>query len=147
MDLPLGRPYYFVTVLHRIVSILVLMDLPLGPCHYRSSTRTWICFNPCFNGSASRTEIQLSTKYIETLSFNPCFNGSASRTRVQDYTGYAGFQVSILVLMDLPLGHADESWTTAWRALCFNPCFNGSASRTSVWPSPGPGSPRFQSLF
>jgi len=62
----------------------------------------YICFNPCFNGCSSATDIPTQEK-IAAKSFNPCFNGCSSAT-IQGSCSidFAG-SVSILVLMDVPL--------------------------------------------
>ncbi len=60
------------------------------------------CFNPCFNGSDSKSETVAQERRPDE-SFNPCFNGSDSK-RV--CTGKVSARVR-----------------------CFNPCFNGSDSK------------------
>jgi len=61
--------------------------------------------------------------------FNPCFNGSSSSTDVlQNGITLVG-NVSILVLMEVPLQPPEAKEEIA-RKGSFNPCFNGSSSST-----------------
>ncbi len=60
------------------VSILVLMDVPLELSTYYSAIHGMSCFNPCFNGCASRICLRCGEHFV-TICFNPCFNGCASR--------------------------------------------------------------------
>jgi len=85
-------------------------------------------FNPCCSGSASRT-INSKTYNVVGYSFNPCCSGSASRTARRGSSRRRGSSVSILVVLDQPLGHSrrDDGRRPCH---CFNPCCSGSASRT-----------------
>ena len=115
-----------------IVSILVVLDQPLGqkryffitaqrysfnPCCSGSASRTpsaiqpgvaALGFNPCCSGSASRT-IHPATGELLEISFNPCCSGSASRTVCTEWTVLALLYVSILVVLDQPLGRSRHS--------------------------------------
>ena len=89
-----------------------------------------MCFNPCFNGSNTYTDIEdLPDEAIDQC-FNPCFNGSNTYTWFSVCFCNNFYLVSILVLMDLilipficPLLHTST-------ILSFNPCFNGSNTYT-----------------
>ena len=86
-------------------------------------------FNPCFSGSCSRIS-QGVMRLGRLESFNPCFSGSCSRISERFQRVNDGYNVSILVLVDL----AHESGSTLDRATeiaSFNPCFSGSCSR--IW--------------
>ena len=43
------------------------------------------CFNPCFNGTYSLTEIELHRQKIHFQCFNPCFNGTYSLTNTKKF--------------------------------------------------------------
>ena len=58
------------------------------------------CFNPCFNGYYTYTNVELGIQLVSYLCFNPCFNG------------YYTYTIGATVTVDTP-------------QLCFNPCFNG----------------------
>ena len=64
-----------------------------------------LCFNPCFNGTYSLTELGDPKTTLGSISFNPCFNGTYSLTDVAE---------------------GEEVGTVG----CFNPCFNGTYSLT-----------------
>jgi len=63
---------------------------------------------------------------IAKLSFNPCFNGSMYKNEMQESHSGRGTEVSILVLMDLCI----KTFVVAVKEFdietSFNPCFNGS---------------------
>jgi len=54
--------------MHYIVSILVFVELALGP-HYKTTSKGLIaCFNPCFHGTRSRTPMSPELdQYIEVF--------------------------------------------------------------------------------
>ena len=61
-----------------------------------------ICFNPCFNGTYSLTQLG-AFFLLEKYRFNPCFNGTYSLTMIQKSTKIKPKKVLILVLMELTL--------------------------------------------
>ena len=85
--------------------------------------------------------------------FNPCFNGSSSSTQDDEDDGLEDYEVSILVLMEVPLQRGRKACRETKAgvsilvlmevplqlnaesgisgALSFNPCFNGSSSSTN----------------
>ncbi len=78
--------------------------------------------------------------------FNPCFNGSDSKSPSRNQSVVTRICVSILVLMEVTL-KADSSHLSCRTYWGFNPCFNGSDSKSfRLWP-PYPGYRSFQSLF
>ncbi len=85
------------------VSILVLMEVTLKGQKRTERRLISMCFNPCFNGSDSKSRVDC-WKSRKALGFNPCFNGSDSKSPdsfMQPLSQHPGF----------------------------NPCFNGSDSK------------------
>jgi len=62
------------------VSILVVLDQPLGQTVFLLNQFIAGGFNPCCSGSASRT-LSKTSYSLRDFSFNPCCSGSASRTK------------------------------------------------------------------
>src|SRR5659263_569287 len=104
------------------------MDVPLEFLGSGVQETNRSCFNPCFNGCASRIPSN-SLLYPIMACFNPCFNGCASRIPPL-HAVFVSLRVSILVLMDAPLEYVSITTFISGSA-CFNPCFNGCASRIS----------------
>ncbi len=46
--------------------------------------RVIICFNPCFNGTTSATNVISDYNAKSEYSFNPCFNGTTSATCISE---------------------------------------------------------------
>ena len=72
-----------------LVSILVLMDVTLQQRARKRRKWNYECFNPCFNGCYSSTNVLIYGDQI-VISFNPCFNGCYSSTytwRITDCNG------------------------------------------------------------
>src|SRR5659263_283678 len=101
MDVPLESSFRKSTMSNLYVSILVLMDVPLEFLGSGVQETNRSCFNPCFNGCASRIPSN-SLLYPIMACFNPCFNGCASRIPPL-HAVFVSLRVSILVLMDVPL--------------------------------------------
>ncbi len=90
------------------VSILVLVDVPL---EYNARTKNHIaivCFNPCFSGCASWIAYQTFVMK-RGGSFNPCFSGCASWIWCKRRIIWQMNNVSILVLVDVPLEYESRS--------------------------------------
>ena len=78
--------------------------------------------------------LQQVKKLADTIKedcFNPCFNGSSSSTDVYSIGCYIHIVVSILVLMEVPLQQRTLK-KGGFKMLGFNPCFNGSSSSTNM---------------
>jgi len=91
-------------------------------CSWTSS-----CFNPCCHGSPARaptTERGLTG----TVGFNPCCHGSPARAVGPPPLSPPRQPVSILVVMDHPLGPLNGCPTDTL-AVGFNPCCHGSPAR------------------
>ena len=133
------------------------------------SSPSIIGFNPCFSGLASST-LQIGSGNIFGKCFNPCFSGLASSTNERRAGELEENIVSILVLVDQPLRHAEKvnsfsTFTVSILVLvdqplrlrgkmppnafatCFNPCFSGLASSTKRFNAHAPMVKEFQSLF
>ena len=65
----------------KLVSILVLMELPLQPQMVWLKLKIMFRFNPCFNGTTSATNSFKSGLFWCCEGFNPCFNGTTSATQ------------------------------------------------------------------
>ncbi len=61
------------------VSILVLMEVTLKALSSGTKRRQNLSFNPCFNGSDSKSPTGADI-LDNPASFNPCFNGSDSKS-------------------------------------------------------------------
>ncbi len=85
-----------------MVSILVLMEVTLKARNCKRSGVRFFRFNPCFNGSDSKSD-PIVLPCQAGLCFNPCFNGSDSKRQ--------------------------KIHPVRLTPLCFNPCFNGSDSK------------------
>ncbi len=67
---------------------------------------------------------------MTVLSFNPCFNGSDSKSLLLFLLRLSQY-VSILVLMEVTL-KASLHFILMSLDWCFNPCFNGSDSKRII---------------
>ena len=86
------------------------------------------CFNPCFNGSETKSKKLLEMQF-PLQGFNPCFNGSETKSCLILISCVFSFNVSILVLMEVRLNqNVDQSLEQYKRS--FNPCFNGSETKS-----------------
>ena len=129
-------------------------------------------FNPCFLGTCPRTTSQVLRR-SPSQCFNPCFLGTCPRTLNVQVLQFQNYHVSILVFLELALGHqaldmidAEKPWFQSlfsWNLpsdngraskkapmhSSFNPCFLGTCPRTLRNDPTRPGKVllRFQSLF
>ncbi len=77
------------------------MEVTLKGMPSAESRRCPGCFNPCFNGSDSKSMAE-TLDVDELTSFNPCFNGSDSKSSYFCKDDDK-LHVSILVLMEVTL--------------------------------------------
>jgi len=113
------------------VSILVFLELALGPNLARATSIQPMSFNPCFLGTRPRT-VAVAGQSRQCASFNPCFLGTRPRTVANRFklrfgTGFnpcflgtrprtmslrlrpMSLHVSILVFLELALGHLPDA--------------------------------------
>ena len=86
------------------VSILVFLELALGPISWNSALSASVCFNPCFLGTCPRTLTSMKTSSsglsVSILVFLELALG------LDEISAYVeGWEVSILVFLELALGH------------------------------------------
>ena len=117
------------------VSILVLLEVPLqrrnGP--WKSSYK--IRFQSLFYWKYHFNADIMLKEELRELGFNPCFTGSTTSTTCHLYRLLIRGNVSILVLLEVPL-QLVCSPTIKFEILTgFNPCFTGSTTSTlpSEW--------------
>ena len=83
---------------------------------------------------------------LTKICFNPCFNGSETKSRQVQTQSHLGYGVSILVLMEVRLNLLlSKARHNAQQR--FNPCFNGSETKSEIIEIITPISGMFQSLF
>ena len=153
-----------------LVSILVFVEVALGPSWAGPPSLTQSGFNPCFRGSRPRTQAS-SLSASPFWGFNPCFRGSRPRTHTVASLSKIGDEVSILVFVEVALGlgirylsaHRSVLFQSlfSWKSpsdsvvlslfhlftLCFNPCFCGSRPRTISLTSSEPSIRSFNPCF
>ena len=145
-----GAPY---RLCRAHVSILVFLELALGPSRGKHMNKTTYSFNPCFLGTCPRTTYKIADISLSFLvsilvflelalgllgycnvdcgsrcCFNPCFLGTCPRTFPAGLDGYKYWSFNPCFLGTCP--RTQTLRRMIYQAFCFNPCFLGTCPRT-----------------
>ena len=130
----------------RKVSILVFLELALGPRLSSMTSPHRMSFNPCFLGTCPWTYNTLAVPGARK-SFNPCFLGTCP------WTAFLSCFTALYIQRFNPCFLGTCPWTITFKstpcslAVSFNPCFLGTCPWTSNIVIDGNLLYQFQSLF
>ena len=133
-----------------MVSILLLMEIPKWVIVRVTASFPVYCFNPSFDGNPEMGLTYCFINSIDWFSFNPSFDGNPEMGWLPADRGQTAYQVSILLLMEIPKWEwaleQHKNWQTfvsilllmeipKWdvftsasvaRGVSFNPSFDGN---------------------
>ncbi len=146
---------HVVQVSARLVSILVFVELALGPNPLVYIQLLHYGFNPCFRGTRSRTSMMGRNGPVKMVSILVFVELALGRSRciasvpfwpvsilvfvelalglLRPGPARTALNVSILVFVELALGHGQYAKSNPAELPSFNPCFRGTRSRTQSY--------------